>query len=194
MGRGASAWWGALSFLISPINTNGTGTKPFSVHGRDSLLRVRFVAEGEETVTTRLARVHVPHNASIGHGTKSAEGLGEDIVIDFGAEISNENMVVTGGILLILLALICPINSNFSIKYFATIEGLKGGFRSTHVDIFHKAIVETSVLVVPVWNDFDMLNGSSDSENLGQHVLCDTGTQVPDIQMSPSLGDKEIRM
>jgi len=40
------------------------------------------------------------------------------------------------------------------------------------------------MLIVTVWDDFYMLDRSSDGENFGEHVFRDAGAQVSDIKMS----------
>lgn len=74
----------SLRFLICPVDTNGAGAEPFAIHSSDGLLRVCFVPERQKAVTTRLAGIHIPHHASIGQGAKSAESLGENVVVDLG--------------------------------------------------------------------------------------------------------------
>jgi hypothetical protein len=127
--------------LIGPIDTNRTRTQPFTVHGCDGLLRICFVPESEEAISARLPRIHIPHYPRIGHGTKSAESFGEDVVIDFGTEVTDEYMIMTGRVFLILLSLVGPVDTDLCVEDLASIEGLEGGFRSTHIDVFHEAVV-----------------------------------------------------
>jgi hypothetical protein len=43
------------------------------------------------------------------------------------------------------------------------------------------------VLVVAVGDDFDVLDGTGHSEDLGEHVLRDARAQVSDVKVSPPL-------
>ena len=65
-GRTRRRYGSSLSFLIRPVDTDGAGAEPFSIHGGDSLFSVCLVPEREEAITTRFARVHIPHHTSIG--------------------------------------------------------------------------------------------------------------------------------
>ena len=65
-GTGRRSCSSSLSFLIRPVDTDGTGAEPFPVHGSDGLFSVCLVPEREETVTTRFAGIHIPHHTSIG--------------------------------------------------------------------------------------------------------------------------------
>ena len=82
-------------------------------------------------------------------------------------------MVVCGGVLLVLTALICPIDTDLCIKDLSTIEGLEGSLGSTHIHILNETVIETTVLVVTVGDDFYMLDWTSDSEDLCEHVFGD---------------------
>ena len=176
-----------MGLLICPVDSNGTGAQPFAIHGSDCLFGVGLIAEGEKTVTTRFSRVHVPHDTGIGEGAKGAECFGEDLIVDLRTEITNEDVVMCGGVLLVLTALICPVDAYFCIKDFAAVEGLKGSLGSTHVHVLNETVVETTVLVVTVGDDFYMLNWTSDSEDLREHVLGDPRGKVSDIEMGASL-------
>jgi hypothetical protein len=43
------------------------------------------------------------------------------------------------------------------------------------------------VLIVTVWNNFNMLYGAGNGEDFGEHVLRDTRAQVSDVKMSTPL-------
>lgn len=180
---------GTLGFLVCPVDTNRSGSKPLSVHSSNSLLSVGFVAECKEAVSARFARVHVPHNPCIGHGAKGAEGFGEDIVINFGTEVTNKDVVVTGGVLFVLLALVRPVDANLRVEDLAAIEGLQRSFGSAHVDVLDEAVVEAAMLVVPVRDYFDVLNGPGDGEDFSEHVLGHPRAQISNVKMSTSLGN-----
>lgn len=61
---------GRLAFLVRPVAANGARTEPLAVHGAERSLGIGAVAESDETVAARPARLHVPHDARLGDGTK----------------------------------------------------------------------------------------------------------------------------
>ena len=179
----------SLGFLICPVDTDGTRAEPFPVHGGDGLFSVCLVPEREEAVTTRFSGIHIPHHTSIGQGAKGAESLAENLVIDFGGEIADEDVVMTGGVFLVLLTLVSPVDTNFRVENFAAVEGLQSGLCSTHVEVLDETIVEAAMLVVTVRDDFNMLDWASDGKDLREHVLGDPRAQVADIEMGAPLVD-----
>jgi len=176
-GRGTagrdSDWWPTLGLLVCPIDSDGTRTQPFAIHGRDCLLGISLVAEGKEPVTARFSGVHIPHDTGIREGPEGAECLTKDFVVNLRAEIANEDMVVRSGVLLVLAALVCPVDTNLGIKDLASVEGLESSFGSPHVHVLDETVVETTVLVVTVGDNLYMLNWTSNSEDLCEHVLSD---------------------
>lgn len=98
-------------------------------------------------------------------------------------------MVMSSGVLFVLLTLVSPVDTNFCVKNFATIEGLQSGLGSAHIKVLDEAIVEAAMLVITVWDDFDMLNWASDGEDLREHVLGHPRAQVTDIEMGSPLWD-----
>lgn len=98
-------------------------------------------------------------------------------------------MVMAGGVLLVLLTLVRPVDTNLCVENFAAIKGLQSGLGGTHVKVLDEAIVETAMLVVTVWDNFDMLDWASDGKDLSEHVLSDPRAQVADVEMSPPLVD-----
>lgn len=179
--------WCALRLLVGPVDTDCSGAKPFAVHRSNRLLSIRLIPESQKPVSTRLARVHVPHDPSVGKRTESAERLGEDLIVDFGAEISYEDVVVVASIFFVLLTLVCPVDTNLGVKNLATVESLERRLRRTHIHVLDETIVETTVLEVAIGDDFDMLNGTSHSEDLRKHILCHARAQVADVEMGPPL-------
>ena len=179
--------WGALGLLIRPVDSNSTRAEPLAIHGSDCLFGVGLVAEGEETVTTRFSGVHVPHDTGIREGAECTECLGEDLVVNLGAEITDEDMEMCGGVLLVLTALVCPVDTDLRIENLAAIEGLKSSLCSTHVHVLNETIVETAVLVVPVGDNLYMLNRTGDSEDLCEHVFGNPRREVSDVEMGASL-------
>jgi hypothetical protein len=157
------------------------------------LLGVSLVAKRQETITTRLSRVHVPHDTSIGQSAKSGKCLSEDIIVDLRREVANEHMEVVGGVLLVLLALVCPIHADLGIKDLTTVESLKSSLRGTHVHVLDEAIVKAAMLVVAVWDDLDVLNRTSHSKNLCEHILGYPRAQVPHVEVGPLLTDITMR-
>lgn len=66
---------GGLPLLISPVAADGARTEPFTIHRAQRLVSVSTVTEGDKTIATGAASLHVPHNASLGNRTKGREGL-----------------------------------------------------------------------------------------------------------------------
>ena len=191
-GSGYSRGRSALSLLICPVDSDSTRTEPFAVHGSDCLLGISLVAECEETVTTRFSGVHVPHDSGIGEGAKGAECLGKNLVVNFGAEVADEDVEMRGGVLLVLATLICPIDTDLRIKDLAAVEGLKGCLGSAHIHIFNETVVETTVLVVTVGDDLHVLNWTGDGEDFCEHVFGDSRGEVSDIEMGTSLSESGV--
>ena len=55
-----------LAFLVGPVAANGARSKPFTIHGAQSLLCVLALAERDEAISSRATCLHVPHDASFG--------------------------------------------------------------------------------------------------------------------------------
>ena len=181
-----------MGLLVRPIDSNCTRAQPLAIHRSDCLLGIGLVAEGEETVTTRFSGVHIPHDTGIREGAKCAERLAKNFIVNLGAEITNEDMIVCGGVFLVLAALVRPVDADLGIKDLAAIEGLEGSLGSTHVHVLNETVVEATVLVVTVGDDLYMLNWASDSEDLREHVLGDPRGQVSDVEMGTSLVVGEV--
>jgi hypothetical protein len=186
-GRSSGSCRCTLRLLVGPVDTDGARSEPLAVHGGDGLLSIGLVPKCEEAITAGLARVHVPHHASVGHGAESAESFGENLIIDFGAEISNENVVVTGGVFLVLLTLVSPVDADLGIEDLAAIESLESRFCSAHIDILHKTIVEAAMLIVAIGNNFNMLNRPCDGKDLAEHVLSDARAQISNVEVGTPL-------
>ena len=92
---------GRLALLVRPVASDGSRAQPFAVHGAQGLLGVRSVPEGDKTVTSRTASLHIPHDTSLRDGTKSREGLEKDLVVDLVGQIADKNVEVVGSILLV---------------------------------------------------------------------------------------------
>ena len=80
----------------------------------------------------------------------------------------------------LLLALICPIDSDFGVEDLTAVEDLKSGFCGTHVHVLDKAMIKaTGVLVdAAVRKDLDVLNRTSDGKYLREHVLGHPWAQI----------------
>jgi hypothetical protein len=155
------------------------------------LLRIGLVTESQETIATRFARVHVPHDASIGQSAEGREGLGKDIVIDLGRKVTNKDMEMVRRVLLVLLALICPIYADLRVKYLTAVESLKSSFCGTHVHVLDEAIIKATVLVVAVWDYLDVLYRTSDSKNFREHVFGHSWAEISHVKVGSLLVERD---
>jgi hypothetical protein len=151
------------------------------------LFRVGLVTEGHKTIAKRLA-IHVPHDTSFGHA-KAGKQAAKDIIVDLAPEVTNEDTEVTRRVLLVLLALICPIYSDFGIEDLTAVEDLKSGFCGTHVHVLDKAIIKATVLVDAAVrdDDLDVLNWTSDGKYLREHVLGHLWAQIFHVEVGTLL-------
>ena len=150
------------------------------------MLRVGLVTEGHETIAKRLA-IHVPHDTSFGHA-KAGKQAAKDIIVDLAPEVTNEDTEVTRRVLLVLLALICSIYSDFGIEDLTAVEDLKSGFCGTHVHVLDKAIIKATVLVdAAVRDDLDVLNRTSDGKYLREHVFGHPWAQILHVEVGALL-------
>src|SRR6266852_3010962 len=92
-------------------------------------------------------------------------------------------------VLLVLLALICPIHADLRVKYLTAVESLKSSFCGTHVHVLDEAIVKATVLVVAVWDDLDVLYRTSDSKNFREHVFGHSWAEISHVEVSSLLVD-----
>jgi hypothetical protein len=83
--------------------------------------------------------------------------------------------------------LIGPIDANLSVEDLAAVESLECSLGSTHVNVLDEPVVEATVLIIAIRNNFNMLDGTGDGEDFGEHVLGDTRAQVSDIKMGTPL-------
>ena len=105
---------GWLALLVGPVAADGTGAEPLAVHGAQSLLGIRALAERDEAVATRAAGLHVPHDAGLGDGAEGGEGLQQDLVVHLVGKIADEDVEMVRGVLLVVVVgLISPIHANF---------------------------------------------------------------------------------
>jgi hypothetical protein len=74
---------GWLALLVSPVAADCSRTKPFTIHRAQRLLGILTLTESNETVSSRSASLHVPHNSGFRDGAKSRESLKENFIIDF---------------------------------------------------------------------------------------------------------------
>ena len=112
--------------MIRPIAPDCARTKPLAIHGAQSFLCVTAISECYKTVPARATSLHVPHDAGFRHRTKGRKSLSEDFVIDFVAQITNEDVKVVGGVFFVgVVGLISPVDSNLLIDgsvYFSTLH------------------------------------------------------------------------
>lgn len=103
-----------LALLVGPVAADSARSQPFTVHAGQGLLSVCPIAECNETVTTRAASLHIPHDTCLRDGTKCREGLEQDFIVDFIGKVSNEDVEVVGSVLLVrLVGLIRPVDTDF---------------------------------------------------------------------------------
>jgi hypothetical protein len=73
--------------------------------------------KSDESVSTRPARLHVPHNASLGDEAECRESLQKDLVVDFVRQVANEDVEVVGCVLLRgVVRLIGPVDADFLLE------------------------------------------------------------------------------
>lgn len=105
---------GRLALLVSPVAANGTRTKPFAIHGGQGLVRITTVTESNEAIATRTSRLHIPHHTGFRNRTESRESLRQDLIVDFVAQVTDEDVEVVRGIFLVCaVGLIGPVDTNF---------------------------------------------------------------------------------
>lgn len=168
---------GGLTLLVRPVAADGTRAKPFAVHGAEGPFGIGAIAESDETVAARPACLHIPHDTSLGDGTKSREGLQEDFIVDLVGQIADEDVEVVRGVFLgRVVGLIGPIDTDFLrllmrargrgrcrgrgkgrgrgesrytyvVVHAATVEGLHGAFGGARVVEFDETVVESLGLV-----------------------------------------------
>ena len=107
---------GWLTLLVGPVATNGARSEPLPVHRAERLLSIRTVAEGDKSITTRTACLHVPHDARFRDGAKGGKGLKEDLIVHLVAKITNENMEMVGSVFLVgVVGLVGPVDTDFLV-------------------------------------------------------------------------------
>lgn len=105
---------GRLSFLVGPVAADSARAKPLSVHRAESAISIGAIPKRDKSVTTRPARLHVPHNASLGNGTKGGESLEENLIIDFVGQVTDKDMEMVRGVFFgCVVRLVGPVNTNF---------------------------------------------------------------------------------
>jgi hypothetical protein len=105
---------GRLTLLVSPVAADGSRAKPLSIHGAERALSIGAIAEGNETVSTRPAGLHIPHDTGFRHGTKGGEGLQQNLVVDLVGQVTDEDVEVVRGVLLGgVVGLVGPVDADF---------------------------------------------------------------------------------
>ena len=119
---------GRLTLLVGPVAPNGTRTQPFTIHRAQSLVSVLALTEGHEAVTTRASGLHIPHDTRFRDRAKGRKGLEQDLVVDFIAQISHEDVEMVRGILLVgAVGLVSPVDANFLRQLSARLYFFWGG-------------------------------------------------------------------
>jgi hypothetical protein len=105
---------GRLALLVGPVAADGTRSKPLSVHGAECALSIGAIPKGNEAVSARPARLHVPHDASFRNRTEGREGLEKDFIVDLVGQVADENVEVVGRVFLGgVVRLVSPIDADF---------------------------------------------------------------------------------
>lgn len=103
-----------LAFLVGPVAANGARAKPFTIHGAKCFFSLASVTEGNEAVASRSPCLHIPHDAALGDGAKSREGLLEHLIVDFVGQVTHKDVKVGSGVFLVgCVGLVCPVDSDF---------------------------------------------------------------------------------
>lgn len=130
-GHGLLLGNGRLTLLVGPVATNSAGAEPLPIHRTQSLVGVRALAESNKAIATGPASLHIPHNTSLGYRAKGRESLEKHLIVDFIAQISDENVEVVRRILLVCaVRLVGPVHTNFlqrsseAVRYYAYVRGL----------------------------------------------------------------------
>lgn len=133
-----------LALLVGPVATDGARAKPFAVHVGESLLSITTVTESDEAIATGATSLHVPHDTGLGDGAKGGEGLEQNLVVDFIAEVANEDVEVVRGVLLgDGVGLVGPVDADLLLVNAMAIEGLHGALGRTGVVVLDEAVVVT---------------------------------------------------
>lgn len=103
-----------LTLLVGPVAADGTRAEPFTVHRSESLVSLSAIAESDKSVSTGATGLHVPHHTGFRYRTESREGLGQHLVVDFIAQVADEDVEVVRGILLVgAVGLVGPVDADF---------------------------------------------------------------------------------
>jgi len=105
---------GRLTLLVRPVAANRAGPEPLTIHGAEGLFGIGTVTECNETIATRTAGFHVPHDTSLRHGPKGGKSLRQNLIIHFVRKIANEDVEMVRGVLFTRgVGLIGPVHPNF---------------------------------------------------------------------------------
>lgn len=109
---------GRLTLLVRPVAPDCSRSKPLSVHGAQSFLGLGSISEGDKSVTSRSASLHIPHNTSFRNGSKGGEGLEENLVIDLVGQVTDKDVKVVRCVLLgCSVRQIGPVHPDFLFDY-----------------------------------------------------------------------------
>jgi hypothetical protein len=129
--------------------------------------------EGQESVTSALARVHVPHDSCLAHGSKRSKCLGEYLVVHLGREVSDKDVEMMLRVLLVLLTLVGPVDSDLCVKDLSPVQRLHRLLGRSHIGVLDKAIVESTVLEISVLDNLGRDDGSGNGKDLGENQVGD---------------------
>lgn len=103
-----------LSLLVGPVAANRPRAEPFTVHRLQSFLGIFEFAECDESISSRAASLHVPHDPSFRNRTKGRESLQQHFVVDFIAQITDEDVEMIRCVLLVgVVGLVGPVYADF---------------------------------------------------------------------------------
>ena len=103
-----------LPLLVGPVAADGARTEPLSVHGVEGTLSISTIPESDESVAAGSARLHVPHDASLGHGAKRGESLQKHLVVDLVGQVAHKDVEVVRSVFLgCVVRLIRPVDTDF---------------------------------------------------------------------------------
>lgn len=87
-----------LTLLVSPVAPNLARPKPFAIHCCKRFLGQIAILVCNEAVATRSTCLHVPHDTSLADLAEWCESLEKHFIIHLIRKITDEDMVVVGGV------------------------------------------------------------------------------------------------
>ena len=181
-----------MACSASAFSLKNKGVSPSSFEGPTvrgqvgegiSLALLAHLPERQKPIAPALARIHIPHDPRLTHRPKCSKCLSQHIVIDLGTEVTDKDVEMMLRILLVLLALIRPVDPHFGIEYLSAIQCLYGLFGRAHIGIFYKSIVVSPMLKITILDDFGRHYGSSDGEDFSEHEIGHSWGEVADVEV-----------